>query len=120
MIQNMPLTLLRAGLTLAFLYFGLTKLLGTPSAVALYEALGMGQWIRYVTGSVETLGAVALWVPGAQALAALALTLTMVLAIFAMLVFIGGAWWHLALLLVLSALAAYAYRGQLAALVSRA
>lgn len=120
MTQGPLLTLLRAGLTLAFLYFGLTKLLGSPSAVALYETLGLGQWIRYVTGSVETLGALALWIPGAQGLAALALTFTMVLGLSAMLIIIGGAWGHLALLLILSALATYAYRRQISDLIGRA
>ena len=120
MLHGTLLTVLRAGLTLAFLYFGLTKLLGAPSAVALYEALGMGQWIRYVTGSVETVGAIALWIPGIQGLAALALTATMILGLAAMLIFIGGVWVHLAVLLVLSALAAYAYKDQISAKLGHA
>ncbi len=114
------MTALRAGLTLAFLWFGLTKLLGTPSAVALYDALGYGQGMRYVTGSAETLGAVLLWVPGLQGIAALILTGTMIVGLSAKLVIVGGAVWHLVLLLIGSALAAFLYRSQIMGYLSRA
>lgn len=103
------ITLLRGGLTLAFLWYGLTKLLGTPDAIALYEALGFGHIPRFITGSIETFGAVALWIPGLQGLSALALTVTMAVGLSAMLFIIGGPWWHLALLLVLSAIVAFAF-----------
>ncbi len=40
-----------------------------------FEALGFGQWFRYVTGLIEVGGAIALWLPGVlPLLAALALT----------------------------------------------
>lgn len=108
-----PLTMLRGALSVAFLYYGLTKLTGTAGTVELYQAIGFGQVPRYITGSVETLGAIGLWVPGFQALAALALTVTMVIGLTTMLVIVGGFWGHLALLLVLSAILTYGLRGQL-------
>ena len=41
------------------------------------------------------------------------LTVTMIIGLMAMLIFIGGAWWHLALLLILSAIVAWTWRGDL-------
>lgn len=85
---------LRAGLILSFLYFGLEKLLGLPGAVALYDALGFGQWPRYVTGTVETLGALALLTPVSQ-WACLALVATMVVGATAKALLVGPPIWHL-------------------------
>ena len=44
------LAALRAALTIAFVYFGLRKLTGHSTDVAIYEAIGFGQFPRYVTG----------------------------------------------------------------------
>jgi uncharacterized membrane protein len=35
--------------------------------VGLFDAIGIGQWFRYLTGGLEVLGAVALLVPGSRA-----------------------------------------------------
>ena len=113
-------TALRALLTALFLWFGLTKLSGAESAVALYEALGFGQGVRYVTGSVETAGALLLWVPGLGGPAAAALAVTMVIGFTAKTVFVGGATWHLAALFVLAAGAAWRWRAETLALLRRA
>ena len=92
---------LRAGLTLAFLWFGLEKLLGLPAAVELYAELGFGQWPRYVTGTVETLAAIALWTPAAP-LVALALMVTMVVGFSAKVLFVGPPVLHLLALFLLT------------------
>ncbi len=97
---------LRAGLVLAFLYFGLEKLLGLPGAVALYDAFGFGQWPRYVTGTVETLGALGLLTPLAP-LAGLALVATMAVGFTAKALLVGPPVWHLAALGVAAALMAF-------------
>lgn len=94
---------LRAGLTLCFLYFGLEKLLGLPGAVALYDALGVGQWPRYVTGTVETAGAIGLLTPAAH-WASLALILTMLVGFTAKALLVGPPVWHLLALAVATAL----------------
>ena len=39
------------------------KLMGTPDFVALFTAVGVGQWFRYVTGILELTGAVLILVP---------------------------------------------------------
>ena len=95
-------TALRALLTALFLWFGLTKLSGAESAVALYEGLGFGQGVRL----------------GGPAAAALAVT--MVIGFTAKTVFVGGATWHLAALFVLAAGAAWRWRAETLALLRRA
>ena len=111
--------LLRGGRSVAFLYYGLTKLGGTEATRALYDAIGFGQFPRYITGSAETLGALALWVPGLQSFGGAILALTMCVALFAMTVFVGGPWWHLALLLLLSLAVVLIWRRQLRARLRR-
>jgi uncharacterized membrane protein YphA (DoxX/SURF4 family) len=70
-------------LTLMFLMAGGSKLAGAPAMVALFEAVGIGQWFRYVTGTLELLGAVLLVVPRANGLGAAILILVMLGAITA-------------------------------------
>lgn len=43
-------------LTAFFLMGGLTKLTGAPEMVGLFEAIGAGQWFRYLTGALEVGG----------------------------------------------------------------
>ena len=97
---------LRAALTLGFLWFGLTKLTGTAGTVQLYDQLGFGQWPRFVTGTVETLGALALWSTAAR-LAALALIATMLTGFTAKALLVGPPVWHIAAMGALTALLLY-------------
>jgi hypothetical protein len=55
---------------------------GAPEMVGLFDAIGIGQWFRYVTGSIEVVSAVALLVPSWAAFGALLLIPTMVGAVF--------------------------------------
>lgn len=110
------LTLLRAALTVAFLYFGLRKLLGYSTDIAIYEAIGFGQFPRYVTGSVELLGAALLWIKGRQVWGGLLLTVTMIVGLSALLIWVGPPYWHMLLLMAGSACVAVAYRDQVAIL----
>ena len=48
---------------LAFLLIGVTKLTGTANTVGYFEAIGWGQWFRYLTGSLDVVGVVLLFVP---------------------------------------------------------
>lgn len=74
---------LRILLTLAFVSAGAAKLAGVDMMVATFDAIGIGQWFRYVTGVIEVGSAVLLWVPRKQALAAALLGATMVGAVLA-------------------------------------
>lgn len=111
------ITALRAALTLAFLYFGLRKLGGFSTDVAIYEAIGFGQFPRYITGSIEVAGAGLLWWRGWEGLAGLLLLGTMIVGLSALLIWVGPPYWHMLLLMVGTASVAWAYRAQLIALI---
>lgn len=81
---------LRILLALAFGAAGIAKLSGAPQMVQVFEAIGFGQWFRYVTGVVEVGGAVLLLVPATGFLGGLLLTATMAGAVATHLVLIGG------------------------------
>ncbi len=80
---------IKALLTLAFLAAGLSKLAGVEMMVATFDAVGVGQWFRYVTGAIEVAGAILLWVKGREVYGAGLLTVTMVGAVFAHLALLG-------------------------------
>jgi putative oxidoreductase len=73
-----------------FLLAGGSKLLGAPAMVGLFDAIGIGQWFRYLTGLIEVGSAVALLVPSIAVFGALALVATMVGAIVTHLFIVGG------------------------------
>jgi hypothetical protein len=73
-----------------FLMAGTLKLGGAADMVQLFDAIGIGQWFRYVTGSIEVIAAVMLLIPSRAFLGALALAATMVGAIVTHLFVIGG------------------------------
>jgi uncharacterized membrane protein YphA (DoxX/SURF4 family) len=53
----------QVALALMFLMAGGSKLAGATPMVSLFETIGIGQWFRYVTGTLEVLGAVLLVTP---------------------------------------------------------
>jgi putative oxidoreductase len=63
-----------------FLKVGGAKLLGVPDKVKLFQAIGVGQWLRFVTGAVEVGCAVLLLVPVSSGASALLLSAVMVIA----------------------------------------
>ncbi|MDQ0573308.1 putative oxidoreductase [Variovorax paradoxus] len=81
---------IRILLALAFSAAGAAKLAGVPQMVQVFDAIGFGQWFRYVTGVVEVGGAVLLLVPATGFLGGLLLTATMVCAVATHVVLIGG------------------------------
>src|SRR4029077_11283297 len=72
-IINVGLWILQIGAAGMFLMVGFFKLSGDPRMVALFDAIGLGQWFRYVTGSLEVLGALLLLIPRLSGLGALLL-----------------------------------------------
>lgn len=79
----------KALLTVAFLAAGLAKLAGAEMMVATFDAVGVGQWFRYVTGVIEIAGAALLWIKGREAIGAGLLLVTMIGAVVAHLTVIG-------------------------------
>jgi len=71
------LWLAQVALAVMFLMAGGSKLAGVPAMVSLFDAFGLGQWFRYVTGVIEVASGIALLVPSAAIFGALLLIPTM-------------------------------------------
>ena len=97
-----------------FLFAGGSKLLGAPTMVSLFAAIGWGQWFRYLTGAIEVSAAVALLIPSAALFGALLLVPTMVGATIANL-FLGQSPVPPVVLLLLAAAVAWTRRHRLQA-----
>ena len=89
-IANVGLWILQIAAAGMFLMAGFSKLSGNPQMVEMFDAVGLGQWFRYVTGSVEVLGAVLLLIPRLSGVGALLLVGTMLGAVATHLFVIGG------------------------------
>ena len=75
---NVLLWCVQALLAFVFVNASWAKLMGMPEMVALFDAVGVGQWFRYLTGILELTGAILIMVPrtrriGAALLAAIML-----------------------------------------------
>src|SRR5471032_1388098 len=73
-----------------FLMAGGSKLAGVPAMVQVFGAIGIGQWFRYATGTIEVVSAVLLLIPAVASYGAAALAVTMIGAIITHLFIIGG------------------------------
>ena len=69
---------LRLLLSIAFLGAGGSKLAGVEMMVMTFDQIGWGQGFRYVTGAIEVLGGVLLWLPRRQVIGEAVLGATMV------------------------------------------
>lgn len=103
----------------AFLAAGGAKLAGVPMMVATFDAIGVGQWFRIVTGLVEVAGAIALLVPAVAAFGGAVLAITMVCATLTHLLLIGGSPVPAIVLLAVTATVAWLRRASLMALLPR-
>jgi putative oxidoreductase len=114
---NIVLWTLQVLVALAFVAAGSGKLLGSADMIALFDAVGIGQWFRYVTGSLEVLGALLLIVPGKTALGAVLLACVMAGAVVAHLTVLHTAATAPLVLFILTATIAWGRRAQLAGLL---
>jgi putative oxidoreductase len=80
---NLGLWCVQVFLALVFLNASWLKLVGNPEMVALFTAVGIGQWLRYVTGILELAGAVLIVVPRARSIGGVLLATVMLGAITA-------------------------------------
>ena len=114
--RALPIALwtIRAVVAAAFLAAGTAKLVGVAEMVQVFEAIGIGQWFRYVTGGVEVAGAILLLVPATTLLGAALLACTMACATATHLLVIGGNPLPAVVLLTLSAFLAWTARADLA------
>ena len=103
----------QVALALMFLMAGGSKLAGAPAMVTLFDALGVGQWFRYVTGVIEVLSGLALLIPAVAVFGALLLIPTMIGAIIVNLFVVPASPVAPIVLLLLAAVVAWARRDQL-------
>ena len=103
----------QVALALTFLMAGGSKLAGAPAMVSLFDAIGWGQWFRYVTGAIEVSAATALLIPSAALFGAILLVPTMLGAVIANLILDQSPVAPLVLLLV-AAVVAWTRRNQFA------
>ena len=96
-----------------FLMAGASKLSGAPAMVAMFDAIGVGQWLRYVTGAIEVGSALMLLVPSLAAYGSLLLVATMTGAVMTHVFVIGGTTAPALVLLVAAAIITWARRTEL-------
>src|SRR4051812_28582575 len=89
-IMNVALWILQITAAGMFLMAGFAKLSGNPLMVQMFAAIGLGQWFRYLTGSLELIGAVLLLIPRLSGLGALLLVCVMLGAVATHLFILGG------------------------------
>ena len=109
-LLNVGLWLLQIGAAGMFLMVGFLKLSGDPQMVGLFDAIGLGQWFRYLTGSLEVLGAILLLVPRLSGLGALLLVGVMLGAVPTHLFVVGGSPLSAIILLIVTGVVAWGRR----------
>jgi putative oxidoreductase len=87
---NIGLWVVQVLLAAMFFMAGGNKLGGNPQMVGMFEAIGIGQWFRYLTGSLEVIGALLLLIPTFSGVGGLLLTGVMGGALLTHLFIIGG------------------------------
>jgi len=88
--RNVGLWVLQILTAAAFVMAGIAKLTGQPMMVETFEKVGLGQWFRYTTAAIEIVSAVLLLIPRVTPLGAALLVCTMVGAVLAHLLVLGG------------------------------
>jgi putative oxidoreductase len=86
--------ILRGVIGLLFLAAAAMKLTSQAQMVAEFQTVGLGQWFRYLTGSLELVGAVALLVPRTSIAGALTLLLVDIGAFLAQIAILHMDWVH--------------------------
>jgi putative oxidoreductase len=109
---NIVLWVVQLGTAAMFFMAGGNKLTGNPQMVGLFQAIGFGQWFRYLTGGLEIIGAVLLLIPVLSGFGGLLLTGVMLGAVATHLFIIGGNPTMAITLLIASAIVAWGRRGR--------
>jgi uncharacterized membrane protein YphA (DoxX/SURF4 family) len=88
--KNVTLWTLQILTAAAFLMAGFGALSGYPMMVETFDKIGLGQWLRYVTGAIEVGSAILLLIPRLTPVGAVLLVCTMAGAVLSHLFLIGG------------------------------
>ncbi|MDB5038764.1 MAG: hypothetical protein JWQ35_2292 [Bacteriovoracaceae bacterium] len=116
---SIALWAVQIGAAAMFLMAGANKLSGNEQMVGMFQAIGIGQWFRYLTGSLEVIGGLLLFVPSLAGVGGLLLTGVMVGAVATHLFIIGGNPTMAIVLLVASAFIAWGRRDRTLKLIGR-
>ena len=87
---NVALWALQVAAAAMFAMAGFAKLSGAPEMVGMFDAIGAGQWFRYLTGALEVGGAVLLLLPALAGVGGFLLAGVMAGAILTHLFIVGG------------------------------
>jgi len=109
-IVNVVLWVLQIAAAGMFLMVGFLKLSGNAQLVGLFEAIGLGQWFRYLTGTLEVAGAFLLLLPRTSGLGALMLAGVMTGAVVTHVFIVGGSPLGAIILLVVTGVVAWGRR----------
>ena len=96
-----------------FLFASFMKLSGQAMMVQEFDTVGLGQWFRYFTGSLELLGAVVVLVPRVSAFGAIFLLLVDIGAFVAQITVLHMDWVHTIVIGLFIAALVYLQRQQL-------
>lgn len=116
---NIVLWVVQIAAAAMFFLAAVPKLAGDPKMVGLFAAISLGQWFRYLTGSLEVLGAALLLVPALSGFGGLMLAVVMIGAVFTHLFVIGGNPAPAIVLLIASAAIAWGRREQIRTALKR-
>lgn len=116
---NVAAWIVSVPLAAMLLMAGISKLRGVPMMVGLFDAIGVGQWFRYLTGGLEVGGALLLFVPRLSGVAATILAGVMAGAVMTHVLIVGGSFALPLALLVAAAFIAYVRRDRTLALLGR-
>jgi putative oxidoreductase len=109
-IVNVVLWVLQIAAAGMFLMVGFLKLSGNAQLVGLFEAIGLGQWFRYLTGTLEVAGAFLLLIPRTSGVGALMLAGVMTSAVVTHVFIVGGSPLMAIILLVVTGVVAWGRR----------
>jgi len=109
-IINVGLWVLQIAAAGMFLMVGFLKLSGNAQLVGLFQAIGLGQWFRYLTGTLEVSCATLLLIPRTSGLGALILVGVMVGAVITHLFIVGGSPMPAIILLIVTGVIAWGRR----------
>jgi putative oxidoreductase len=103
------------------IWHAVPKLVGSGTQPEMFDAIGLGQWFRYVVGALELAGSIGLLVPALAGLAAAGLAMLMIGATLTNLFVIPGGYWAgvTAGLFAVCAFIAWGRRAQIKALAAR-
>jgi putative oxidoreductase len=92
--KQVALWALRILMAALFLFAGVSKLTGQPMTVTEFQQVGLGEWFRYFTGTLEVGGAIALLIPRISIFGAIDLLLVDIGALVAQITVLHVDWIH--------------------------